>query len=328
VSATDGVADAAFEPGASDNGGAPLAIAATPTRVLVGGSFNTIGTLSTDSLAIFDLTAPAVSLTSPFEGARFRLNQNVPAAYTCDDPDGAADFVACTGTVPNGSPIDTGSAGAKTFTATATDAGGKSASATVDYVVDASAPDISIAVPADGAVLPPGTQIPVSFSCTDDDGPADIASCVGSAPNGSQLDTTTPGAHTFTVTAADRAGNTSTKTVSYSVPATPPSAVAPVLSSLRIKPAKFRRAPRRKPKVSFRLSSAARVTFTITRGGKRVGRFARSGKLGANSFAFRVRARNTKGKALKPGKYRLSARAKAPTGLLSRTLAKPFRVVR
>jgi hypothetical protein len=198
-------------------------------------------------------------------------------------------------------------------------------------VVDGSAPEISIAVPAGGSVLPGGTQIPVAFTCTDADGAADVGSCVGSAPNGSQIDVSTSGTHTFAVTAADLAGNTSTKTVSYSVPASPPNppvVVAPVLSSLKIKPAKFRKAPRGKAKVTFRLSRAARVTFTITRKGKRVGRFSRSGKAAANKFTFRGRAKGTKGKALKPGSYRMSARAKGPTGLQSRTLAKKFKIVR
>lgn len=325
VSAATGDVDTAFEPVGSDNGGGVAAVAATPSRVLAGGDFNTLGPLSTESLGVFDLTAPTLSLTSPFEGARFRVGQSVPAAYTCDDPDGAADALACVGNVPSGSPIDTGSAGAKTFTATATDAGGKSASSSVGYVVDGSAPDISIPVPADGSVIASGTKIPVSFSCIDADGPSDVASCVGSAPNGSELDISTPGAHSFTVTAADQAGNSNTKTVTYTVPAisSPPVLTAPVLSVLRINPKKFKAG--RGARVSYRLSSAARVTFTVKRGRKRVGSFTRAGKAGANSFKFKGKVKR---RTLKPGSYKMSARAKSANGLLSETVVASFKILK
>ena len=44
-----------------------------------------------------------------------------------------------------------------------------------------------------------------------------MANCTGSLPNGGQLDTTTSGTHTFTVTATDNAGNETVVTNSYTV---------------------------------------------------------------------------------------------------------------
>lgn len=321
LSAATGAVDPAFEPGPINNGGIVSALAATPSRVLVGGSFNGFGPLSTSGFAIFDLTTPTVGLTSPFDGARYRQGQGVDAAYTCDDPDGSADSISCTGTVPSGSPIDTATGGAKTFTATATDAGSRSVSSTANYFVDGSAPAISISIPPDGSVIVPGTRIPVTFSCTDDDGPADIASCNGTSPNGTQLDTSSPGDHVFTVTSTDLVGNTSTKSVTYNVPAGSSAPVAPVLSALKIKPAKFK--ARKGARVSFRLSKAATVTFTVK--GKTKGKFTRKAKRGANRFTFRGKVGR---KTLKPGKYKLSARAKDAGGLQSKTLTKAFRVLK
>jgi hypothetical protein len=44
-----------------------------------------------------------------------------------------------------------------------------------------------------------------------------VASCTGTVPNGSQVETSGLGPHSFTVTATDRAGNSLSKTVTYSV---------------------------------------------------------------------------------------------------------------
>jgi hypothetical protein len=322
-----GAVDPAFEPAASNNGGAVTALAATGSRVLAGGTFNTIGPLSTSNLAIFDLTTPTLSLTSPFDGARYRQGQTVAAAYTCDDPDGPADALSCTGNVAAGAPIDTATPGAKTFTATATDAGSRSVSSTVNYFVDGSAPEISLAIPSQDAVYSAGTQVPVTFGCTDEDGPADVASCAGTAPAGSQLDASVNGTHTFTVTSADAVGNTSTKSVTYRVIGNPEPPKPPALSAFSIKPAKFK--AKNGARVSFKLSKAATVTFKVTRkkGKKTVtlGSFTRKAKRGANAFKFRSKV---KGKTLKPGAYRMAARAKDAGGLRSKTLTKPFRVLK
>lgn len=87
--------------------------------------------------------------------------------------------------------------------------------------VDRKPPTITINTPADranytvvGTLLNPVT---VSYSCTD--GGSGVASCVGTDPNGSRLRTGlgAVGLHTFTVTATDKVGNTSTLTYTYSV---------------------------------------------------------------------------------------------------------------
>jgi len=78
--------------------------------------------------------------------------------------------------------------------------------------VDRKGPSIAITSPADGAKLDNGASANAGYTC--DDAGSGVASCQGDVPNGSALDTS-PGQHSFTVTATDAVGNKSTKTVSY-----------------------------------------------------------------------------------------------------------------
>ena len=63
-----------------------------------------------------------------------------------------------------------------------------------------------------------------SYDCAD--ATSGIATCTGSVPNGSSIDTSTPGTKTLSVTATDIAGNTTTETRSLTVTGvTPPAPV-------------------------------------------------------------------------------------------------------
>jgi hypothetical protein len=75
----------------------------------------------TVQVTVLDRVAPTITVTAPVNGATYTLNQVVTASYACADAVGVS---TCQGTVPNGSPIDTSTVGAKTFTVTATDAAG------------------------------------------------------------------------------------------------------------------------------------------------------------------------------------------------------------
>ena len=79
--------------------------------------------------------------------------------------------------------------------------------------IDRRAPQITVATPTDGGLVAIGSHLTAAFTCSDEG--SGIADCTGSRPDGGPLDTTTPGGHTFTVTAADAAGNNSTTTVTY-----------------------------------------------------------------------------------------------------------------
>jgi hypothetical protein len=59
--------------------------------------------------------------------------------------------------------------------------------------------------------------VTAEFSCTEGSTGPGISSCVGTAASGSDIDTTTPGTHTFTVTATSTDGQSTTRTVTYTV---------------------------------------------------------------------------------------------------------------
>ena len=57
--------------------------------------------------------------------------------------------------------------------------------------------------------------VQAGFGCTDSN--SGVESCVGTVAGGAPINTSTTGAHTFTVTATDKAGNVTTKSVTYNV---------------------------------------------------------------------------------------------------------------
>jgi streptogramin lyase len=90
---------------------------------------------STSSIAYQeDSTPPGIVITTPADGASYTLGSAVPADYECQDPGGSG-VSSCNGTVADGSPIDTATAGAKTFTVTAEDNAGNDAALTHEYTV-------------------------------------------------------------------------------------------------------------------------------------------------------------------------------------------------
>ena len=88
-----------------------------------------------------------------------------------------------------------------------------------------SAPSISVSTPSDGAHYAQGSAVKAAYSCTDPDGAGDVKTCHGDVADGGSLDTSTVGAHSFSVQAEDWAGHGATKTIGYTVdagPASPP----------------------------------------------------------------------------------------------------------
>ncbi len=86
---------------------------------------------------------PIITITAPVNTTYF-LNQAVAASYICTEPLPPAANppnpvppppTSCTGTVQNGSNIDTASVGSKTFTVSSTDVVGTAGSASVAYTV-------------------------------------------------------------------------------------------------------------------------------------------------------------------------------------------------
>jgi hypothetical protein len=90
--------------------------------------------------------------------------------------------------------------------------------------VDTTKPQISITTPPQGATYTVGQTVAADYSCTDAD--SGVASCEGVQPvgelensvaDGANIDTSSPGTKTFTVSAADNAGNTNSVSHTYTV---------------------------------------------------------------------------------------------------------------
>jgi hypothetical protein len=154
-----GDADPTWDPRANS---AVFALAASDRWLAIGGQFSAVGPLSTEGVALFDLSAPAITITAPADGATYTQGQSVAASYTCTEPDGAGDIATCNGPVASGAPIDTSTAGAHTFTVTATDQAGNSTSQTANYaVVAASAGGDSGGVGGSSAGGGGGSALPI-----------------------------------------------------------------------------------------------------------------------------------------------------------------------
>jgi hypothetical protein len=126
----DNSADASFVLTTNVAPGAETANAATGSRQVCdqAGNCATAGPIAGIRI---DRKAPVVQIAMPVNRT-FIVNEAAAAAYTCAD---GGTIVACQGTVAHGGPIDTASAGAKTFTVTATDGAGRTTTANVSYTV-------------------------------------------------------------------------------------------------------------------------------------------------------------------------------------------------
>ena len=107
-----------------------------------------------------------------------------------------------------------------------------------------------------------------------------------------------------------------------------PDRAEPVIRALAVVPRSFD-AARRRARVSYRLSEPSVITFRVERiaPGRRPvklrGSFSNAGRRGANRLSFAGRLR---GRRLKPGTYRLVARAEDMAGNVGRTVRAPFEV--
>ncbi len=209
----------------ADAGGSGLAtcVAATPLDTTVGShiytvnaSDNNAGNTATKSITYTvdpDTTNPTITINSPTDGQHFVLGAAINADYDCDDAGGSglATCVAAT-------PINT-TVGSHIYTVNASDNAGNTATKSVTYIVDPDTtnPTITITEPTDGKHYVFGAAIVADFDCADAGG-SGLATCVAATPINTAV-----GTHVYTVNASDNAGNTATKSVTYSVDdVTPP----------------------------------------------------------------------------------------------------------
>jgi DNA-binding beta-propeller fold protein YncE len=132
----------------ADAGAHPVAVAAVPAH---------------------DAQAPTIDLRTPPEGAVYTVDQPVAADYSCAD-EGGSGLQSCAGDVPSGAPLDTATPGAHSFTVTASDGEGNTASITHTYTVSGYPFGGFLGSIQNGAVVKPGATIPIVFSLGGDRG--------------------------------------------------------------------------------------------------------------------------------------------------------------
>jgi hypothetical protein len=167
--------------------------------------------------------SPEVVITAPINNAAYLWTALPAADFTCI-PGAGSTIQSCTATV-GGQPISEGQPlpnafGAHVLSVTATDADGLSSTVSVTYTVTVSAvslPPVSIQAPQQGASYRLGQSVAARYSCLATTmGPA-LKSCVGSVPARHRINTRTLGAHSFSVSATNDQGESTTETVTYKV---------------------------------------------------------------------------------------------------------------
>jgi hypothetical protein len=178
-----------------------------PTQVFAGNAGTAAGDAAAVSLELFAgpsaAGAPLRSLTAPLAAGAFSLTA---------------------------APLDDG-----TYTLLARqsdDLGHVGASAPRTFTVDTVAPSVTITAPAADAVLAQGDAASAAFACADER--SGLESCASSIAPGAALDTAALGAHTITISARDRAGNTRVERRTYTVVARVTGPSPPVVGAAAI----------------------------------------------------------------------------------------------
>jgi hypothetical protein len=104
------------------------------------GATNPVVRTATATVTVVDRSAPVIRIGSPTDGERLTVGQRIAADYACADEPNGSGVASCAGPVAPGTPIDTATAGAKTFTVTTSDRAGNAASLTRSYTVVAPPP--------------------------------------------------------------------------------------------------------------------------------------------------------------------------------------------
>ena len=174
----------------------------------------------------FQITDPVAPVTTATLTPGIQNGWYASPTLTLTSDDGAGSGIASITYSLDGGPSTTYSGPISGFTTGnhfvqyhATDnVGNVEATKLIAFKVDADKPTATLTRPKDGDSFKLGQAVKANFKCADNKkNNSGLASCVGTVPKGSPIDTSTVGDHTFTVTATDVAGNVTTVTHTYRV---------------------------------------------------------------------------------------------------------------
>ena len=158
-----------------------------------------------------DKTAPAVTVT-PDRSADSGDWYNHILSFIVTGTSTTSGAATCDA-IPNYSSPDGASV---SVSATCVNPAGNRASGSFSFKYDGTAPTITISSPVNGAQYVLNAAVPSDYECSDTI--SGMQSCSGTVVNGLNFDTSSVGAHSFNVSATDRAGNTATPVkVTYNV---------------------------------------------------------------------------------------------------------------
>ena len=156
----------------------PITVTTDGAGQTVTGTVNDIagntGTAIVSGLNV-DQKAPTITITTPAGNASYVLNASVAANYSCADGSPGSGIATCTGPVSSGSKLNTATVGPNSFTVTATDVAGNTASATNTYAV---VYNFTLTPPKSPAQL--NSAVPLIWTLTDANGAfiTDVSSLV------------------------------------------------------------------------------------------------------------------------------------------------------
>lgn len=194
-----------------------LTITAEGETTITYSAVDSVGnTEATQTLIIkIDRTAPGISCGSA-DGAWHATDVSI--ACTADDTvSGLANSGDGSFNLTTNVPANSETANASTDSRNVCDVAGNCATAgpVSGNKVDKKAPDVSINSPAAGADYLLNQNVAADYNCND--GGSGVGGCAGPVASGTDIDTSQAGPKSFTVTATDNLGNSTSQTVTYSV---------------------------------------------------------------------------------------------------------------
>lgn len=179
-------------------------------------------TVTTAPILQADTTAPTTTMSAaPATNASGWNTSDVVVTLSATDNQGGSGVAATHYTLDGTqhvytAPVSISAEGVHALTYWSVDsAGNAEASHSATVRIDKTAPVLNITTPASTGTYYLRQSVAANWTATD--ALSGIASANGTAPNGGALDTSVAGTRTFTVTATDNAGNTTSKSVTYVV---------------------------------------------------------------------------------------------------------------